>query len=434
MKSKNIPIKRNIIKISALCIAAIILTLASVIACNLINAFRLKNAFVKTFNALNESFSVTATDLPIPDVKKSEPFTVSAKTKLSSQSTASISASYKPILKRVSAMAIFRSPKGDIADLYAYCTSKRAGISLSGNSTVFYTLPAQTFKSVAGSVASSVFSDYDEHLTVDKIREILSKLTKKKKVSINKAVITDELLKLYSAIEWDKNTNLNLFKKDPTYTFKIKSHDIGMFLNNISAVNITGYDYIDNIIRENIKKVTADSAKGYYTFNVDIKNSKVTRIDCTTPKMSDSIYKLDISLHDGYEKIKIALSNKTKNSVVFEVEITKNGNVLSISFKGSNNKQVNFSFESGTKPKITAGISVSSNQKIEFESFFANSDYILNLKVKNKNDNKALSLKLSKNYNEFCDVEKSCSIEDAGIADFLSFNMNLKNLKKSVGL
>ena len=150
MKKENYNIKSVIIKSALLCLVSTVLTVGSVFTCNLINGNRVKNAFENTFKSVKSVWSINSQMIAVPRFNAKSPFTVNAQTNIKANTTANISASFKPESGRLSAQAVFRSSKGETADIYAYCTKRLAGISLDGNNNTFYTVPASDFKKITG--------------------------------------------------------------------------------------------------------------------------------------------------------------------------------------------------------------------------------------------------------------------------------------------
>ncbi|MBQ4528922.1 MAG: hypothetical protein II998_12720 [Clostridia bacterium] len=429
-------ISMTIFKLIILCLTGIMLTVSAGSVCNLLNAQKIKNAFLKTVYDFKENWKEAIDDISIPNLNVSQPFTVSAKANISGRSNADITASYMPEIKRLSTQVLFENERGKSADLYAYCTPKKAGISLSGNGTTFYTIPASDFKNAIGSFAASALSAFNEKLSVDDVKTFLADISKKTD-SISKEKLISSLIKLYSKIEWSENTIINLFSENPIFSFKISSEAMNVFLKEIGIEGIVGYDYFDNMVVDCVEKLVDNTKEGYYNFSIETNNDKIQKITCNTPEIFDKTYILDLVFDYNGEKIYLDIYNDSDKKKAADLCVCINKDTAEIRLEDCIDKKSVIFKLNFTDPtsKMTITFTGVGNQGLGIEGFESDGGYNLNIRLNEaESDSNMICVRFTQSYKELCDAQDYCSLYDAGFGALWVFNRQLSELKKTAGI
>lgn len=435
MKNKKTVLLSVTLKTFALCFFAVILTLATIFVCNILNANRLKNAFQKTAKSVESNWTVRTSELPIPTLSITEPFTVNARTNLAEDKIIDVSASYKPKTERMSAQAVFRNSDGDVADLYAYCTQNKAGISFDDDSRVFYTLPASEFKKTAGTMLASVLDVKSGGVNLNEISKILLKPLKKPSFKFDKELLFKELLRLYSSVKWDKDTNINLFLKNPVYKFKIHSENINDFMTAVCKNGLTGYEIADNAVNKWVKKITNSAPMGDYSFFVSISNGKIENISCITPEIEGKVYDIKMTVSSDGSNISLSVADDFDSEHIFGMSFKNSEGEVSVSVNYGDSKGFVLSFDSENgKPKLEAGIATGKNVSFKVVSEKEKSGYNLNFSLKKNNKEQNIDMELIKNYSEFCNAQKKRNLDEANLYELYCLGRDFEKLRSVVGI
>lgn len=436
MKNKKSAVLSVTLKTLALCFFAVILTFTTIFACNLLNANRLKNAFQKTAKSVEKKWTVQTSELPIPNLNVTKPFTVNAKTNIAEDKIIDVSASYKPETERMSAQAVFRNSVGDVAGFHAYCTQNRAGISFDDDDNkLFYTLPASEFKKTAGTMLSSVLNKKFDSVNLNEFSKKFLNPLKKSSFNLDKELLLKELLKLYSSVKWDKDTNINLFLKNPVYRFKIQSDDINNFLTAVCKNGLTGYEFADNAVNKWINKITKSAPYGDYSFCVSISEGKITEILCITPEIDGRVYNIKVTVSSDGSNISLLITGDTDSENVLGISVKNHDGEISVSVKCGDSKEFVLSFDTeNDNHKLEAGIATGKNVSFRIVSEKEESGYNVDFSVKKNNHEQSINLELLNNYSEFCNAKNRCSLDKANLYELYCLGRDLEKLRSVVGI